>query len=63
MTGVELFYAFIGWRGIIWDRGGNFSKYIDRGSHQGTHLIGALGQGVSKQVRIESRLATVAHNN
>ena len=33
MTGVEK--LFIYWRGgIIWDRRGNFSKLIDRGSHQ-----------------------------
>ena len=28
-------YLFIDWGGIIWDRGGNFSKFIDRGSHRG----------------------------
>ena len=31
----DRFYAFIGRGGIIWDRGGNFSKYIVRWSHQG----------------------------
>ena len=34
MTGVENL-LFIDRRGIIWDWGGNFSKCIDRGSHQG----------------------------
>ena len=34
MTGVEKLFIF--WRGgIIWDRGGAFSKFMDRGSHQG----------------------------
>ena len=36
-------YSFIGRGGIIWDRGGNFSKFIDRGSHR-EYLT--VGQGV-----------------
>ena len=36
MTGIENL-LFIDRGGIIWDRGGNFSKFIDRGtSHWGT---------------------------
>ena len=43
MTGVE--NLFIARGGVIWDQGGNFSKFIDRGSDR-AHLTGALGQGV-----------------
>ena len=35
MTG-EKMYLLIDWGGIIWDLGGNFSQFIDRGSHRGT---------------------------
>ena len=34
-------YSFIDQGGIIWDRGGNFSKLIDRESHRGTSHQGA----------------------
>ena len=34
MTGVEK-NLFIGRGGMIWDQGGNFSKFIDRGSQRG----------------------------
>ena len=44
MTGVENL-LFIAWRGIIWDRGVNFSKLIDRGA-TGVHLTWAFKQGV-----------------
>ena len=37
MTGVET-YSFIGREGIIWDLGGNFRKFIDRGNHRGTWI-------------------------
>ena len=45
MTGVEK--LFIDQGGIIWDCGENFSKFIDRGSHQGASYQ-ALGHGVSR---------------
>ena len=34
MTGVEQLLIYW-WGGIIWDRGGNCSKFIDRRSHRG----------------------------
>ena len=35
MTGIEkIIHLLAG--GIIWDRGGNFSKFIDRENHRGT---------------------------
>ena len=34
MTEAEKLYIY-GWGGIIWDRGGNFSKFVNQGSHQG----------------------------
>ena len=46
MTGVENLLS-IDRGGIIWDRGANFSKYIDREA-TGAHLNEALGQGVHK---------------
>ena len=39
MTGVENLLS-IDRGGIIWDRGANFSKYIDRGSHRGASQRG-----------------------
>ena len=37
---VQKTYSFIHCGGIIWDRGGNFSKFIDLGRHQGTSYQG-----------------------
>ena len=34
MTGLEKLFIYW-WGGIIWDLGGNFSKFIDPGSHRG----------------------------
>ena len=44
MTGVEKLF-FIDQGGIVWDRGSNFSKFNDRGSHRGASH-GVLGQSV-----------------
>ena len=44
MIGVET-YSFIDRGGIIWDRAGDFSKFIDRGSHQGAPHRGASHRG------------------
>ena len=48
MTRVENFFSFFGRGSLIWNRGGNLSKFIGRGSHWGTSHrdTWAPGQGI-----------------
>ena len=43
--------VFIYWREVIWDRGGNFRKLIDRGSHRGASHRGTW-TGRLKVIRV-----------
>ena len=47
------FYFFISRGVIIWDRGSNFRKFIDQGSHR-AHLTEALGQDAACIYRQQS---------